>query len=339
MNLHGIRQFLGSTTFRLASSYLLIIMVLSIAFSAVIYQVSWHEIGRQVPPPSFFGQREEDHRQNDPDYQNYFKQRINEGRGALVERLVILNVGVLVGGAFLSYLLARRTLEPIEDVMHAQSRFVTDASHELRTPLTALLATNEVALRKPKLGAAEARNVIQSNTEELTKLKDLSDGLLSLAVSRGKLVREPVALATIVSDAVDTVEPYAAGKQIEIQAKLENLEVVADRMSLTQALVILLDNAIKYSPDKTQVTIETKRKGKAAQLRVIDQGIGIDQADLPHIFDRFYRVDNSRSKQTADGYGIGLSIAQNISLQHQGKLTAESQSGKGSTFTITLPLA
>jgi two-component system sensor histidine kinase CiaH len=339
MNLHGIRQFLGSTTFRLANSYLLIIMVLSIAFSAVIYQVSWHEIGRQVPPPSFFGQREEDHRQNDPDYQNYFKQRINEGRGALVERLVILNVGVLVGGAFLSYLLARRTLEPIEDVMHAQSRFVTDASHELRTPLTALLATNEVALRKPKLGAAEARNVIQSNTEELTKLKDLSDGLLSLAVGHGKLVREPVGLATIVSDAVDTVEPYAAGKQIEIQAKLENLEVVADRMSLTQALVILLDNAIKYSPDKTQVTIETKRKGKAAQLRVIDQGIGIDQADLPHIFDRFYRVDNSRSKQTADGYGIGLSIAQNISLQHQGKLTAESQSGKGSTFTITLPLA
>lgn len=339
MNKPAFLDFLRSTTVRLAASYLAIIMVLSISFSWVFYKTSAHELGRQLPPDSLFITTGGGFGPGS-DYHQFFRDRIDEGRHALLIRLVLLNIVVLAGGALLSYYLSRRTLKPIEDAMEAQSRFVTDASHELRTPLTAVMASNEVALRKPNLTLKSAKGVLQSNLEEMTKLKDLSDGLLSLAQQDEKtLISQPLSLQDVAAEAMNRVVQAAQTKHIAIKDTVPDISIMGDPQSLTQAVVVLLDNAIKYSSKKSTISIDGYQKDGHSYLSVRDEGKGISPVDLPHIFDRFYRADLSRTKLDSPGYGIGLAIAKKIVGQHHGKIMASSTLGKGSTFAIELPLA
>lgn len=335
MKLQATKRFLSSTTTRLAASYLGIIIALSVGFSYVLYKLATHELGRQIPPPVMF--RPDHIAPIGGDYRHFFQRRIEEGRGHLLGRLIILNLLVLVIGAGISYYLARRTLQPIKEAMEAQNRFVTDASHELRTPLTAIMANNEVALRKPHITLKQVKDVIQSNMEEMIKLQALSDGLLSLArQDTGHINLEPVSLQDAANEAMNRVLPLAQAKHIAIEDKVPNINVLGDAAGLTQAITVLLDNAVKYSPDKTTVYLEGHTKDGHGFLSIKDQGIGIATKDLPRIFDRFYRADPSR---TANGHGIGLSIAQKIMEQHNSQIKVSSKLGKGSTFTLQLPLA
>lgn len=327
-----------AATLRLAASYLAVIMVLSIAFSVVFYRTSIHAIGRQIPPQSVYGDGFRGFIGGDT-FNTFFTQRISEGRSELIGRLLLLNVLTLFIGAIISYYLARASLEPIEEAMEAQSRFSSDASHELRTPLTAIRTRNEVALRKPKLSLTEAKQVIESNLNEVIKLEDLSEGLLRLAREDGKPLKlAPVGLDEVVGEAINKVIEPAQAKRISIDETVPKISVLADATSLTQAIKILLDNAIKYSPSKTTIKIGANRKGKFAFLDIKDQGQGIKAADLPHIFDRFYRADHARTKQGENGYGLGLSIAKKIIDQHGGEITVKSAVDKGATFTIKLAL-
>jgi two-component system, OmpR family, sensor histidine kinase CiaH len=340
MKLPALRRFAASTTARLAASYLAIIMVLSISFSYVLYKTSAHELGREIPSPAMFGPNQF-FSGNDPGFHHFFQRRIEEGRGHLLGRLVLLNLFVLAVGAALSYYLARRTLEPIESVMEAQSRFVTDASHELRTPLTAIMASNEVALRKSRLTLEQAKGVIASNVEEMVKLKDLSDGLLSLSKQGIDMpAKQPVSLQDVAEEALNRILPVAQAKQVSIEDTVPDIKVLGDPPSLTQAVVVMLDNAVKYSPRKGTVYLEGRKKAEYGYISVRDEGSGIPPKDLPRIFDRFYRVDSSRTADgNTDGHGIGLSIAREIVEQHEGRITVSSTLGKGSTFVIQLPLA
>ena len=340
MRLPAIKRFAASTTARLAASYLGIIMVLSVGFSFVLYKTSAHELGREIPPPTMF-RPDQFANGGDPGFHHFFQRRIAEGRGHLLGRLVLLNLLVLVVGAALSYYLARRTLQPIETAMEAQSRFVTDASHELRTPLTAIMAGNEVALRKPHLTLKQAKDVITSNLEEMVKLKDLSDGLLSLSKQDTNTpVKQPISLQDVAVEALNRILPAAQAKEISIDDTVPAVKVLGDLPSLTQAVVVMLDNAVKYSPQKSTVYLEGHQKAEYGYISVRDEGEGIPPKDLPRIFDRFYRVDPSRTAaENTDGHGIGLSIARQIVEQHEGKITVSSASGKGSTFTIQVPLA
>lgn len=340
MSKPAVIRFLRSTTFRLAASYLAIIMILSISFSWVFYRTSAHELNRQLPPSSIFVNSGGGDFGLNPGYHQFFRERIDEGLHALLVRLLFLNLVVLASGALLSYYLARRTLTPIENAMEAQSRFVTDASHELRTPLTALMASNEVALRKPDLTLKSAKDVIKSNLEEMSKLKGLSDGLLSLArQDQRALINQLVSLQDVASEAMNRVVKAAQAKQIAIKDTVPDVSVMGDFQSLVQAVVILLDNAIKYSPKKSTIYLEGSQKDRQAYISVRDTGSGISPVDLPHIFDRFYRADLARAKGDSNGYGIGLSIAQKIVEQHHGKIMTSSILEKGSTFVIELPLA
>jgi signal transduction histidine kinase len=323
-------------TLRLALSYLALIMVMSIGFSVVFYNTSWHELGRQLPPPSYVDFRAD----QGGGRSHFFEQRISEGRDRLLNELILLNIFALVGGALLSYYLARRSLEPIEEAVEAQSQFTSDASHELRTPLTAIQTRNEVALRKPKLDAKEARGVIESNLEEAKKLSRLAEGLLQLSYSNpGTLTLQPVPLNKITSEAQKNVLAAAQSKNIAIDDKTPKLIVSGDAHSLTEAVTILLDNAIKYSPEGSTVNLTGEAKGKNAFLHITDQGEGIKASDIPHIFRRFYRAEASRTKKGTDGYGLGLSIAEKIVHQLNGDISVRSIPGKGSTFTIKLPSA
>jgi signal transduction histidine kinase len=313
-------------------------MVLSIGFSFVLYKTSAHELGRQIPPSSLFAPNLSGGG-DEPDYHYFFEHRIEEARDHLLNRLVVLNLFVLAGGSALSYYLARRTLEPIEVAMEAQGRFVSDASHELRTPLTAILASNEVTLRKPRLTLAQAKQVIKSNIEEMVKLKGLSDGLLSLSSQEASrpIVSQPVSLQDVAGEAMNHILSVAQAKHITIRDKVPAIKVSGDMTGLVQTVTILLDNAVKYSAEKGTVYLGGHHKDGYGYLSVRDEGAGILLTDLPHIFERFYRADPARS--TTNGHGIGLSIAQKIIEQHQGHITVTSAPGQGSTFTLQLPLA
>ncbi len=339
-SLLDIWQNLRTRTGRLGLSYLAIIMAMSIGISIVFYNTSSHELGRQVPTPSVLhGYVTIVPNESVPDYRGFFRQRIQEGRGDLLGKLVILNLLTLVGGAFLSYYLARRTLMPIEQAMEAQSRFASDASHELRTPLAVIQTENEVALRAPDLSLKRAKELLHSNLEEVTRLRDMSDGLLHLARGDRSIELQPVWLDDIASEAMNRVIKTAQAKDISIEDAVPHLQVLGDGQSLTRALVVLLDNAIKYSTEKTTVTMSGSLHGQLGTVRVEDIGMGIATEQLPHIFDRFYRADQARSKRQTSGYGLGLSIARKIVEQHQGQIHVTSTLGKGSIFTIRLPLA
>ncbi len=333
-------QFVRSTTGRLALSYLAIIMVMSLSFSFVFYKTSAHELGRQVPTESVLMENgftmvpSPDFR----GYRHFFENRVSEGRVDLFAKLVILNLLTLIGGAFLSHYLARRTLSPIERALEAQSRFASDASHELRTPLAAIQTENEVALRSKDLTLKRAKDLLASNLEEVMRLRDLSDGLLRLA--RGdKLNLEPVWLDDVATEAMNHVLKTAQHKSINIEETVPHVQVMGDQKALTQVVVALLDNAIKYSDEKAAISIAGGQDGSMRTISVADRGAGIPAEQLPHIFDRFYRIDASRTKHAAAGYGLGLAIAQHIIEQHNGTIRVVSTVGKGSTFTLNIPAA
>jgi two-component system, OmpR family, sensor histidine kinase CiaH len=348
MNKLAVRNFFGSTTARLAASYLSIIMVMSLSFSIVSYNTSSRELGRQLPPDSLF---QEDH-PNDgfahspsssPRVNAFISDRIDEGRHTLLVRFIIVNALVLAGGSALSYYLARRTLQPIEDSMEAQAQFISDASHELRTPLTSIQTANEVALRDKSLGIADARTILAQNVEEVEKLKTLTDGLVKLARKDNHdntaLTMEQVDVQDVTSEAMNRIMRLALEKDIAIDDHSRPGAIFGDQQTLVQALVVLLDNAIKYSSKGSTIHISSTKKAKQILLSVRDEGPGIRPYDQRKIFDRFYRADQSRSNQHVPGNGIGLALAQKIVEQHGGDITVASTIGKGSTFTIRIPAA
>jgi two-component system, OmpR family, sensor histidine kinase CiaH len=337
---------LQTQTSRLALTYLAIIMTLTVAFSSILYQTSAHQLDRQAPGRnvSVLGSDDDQAFPGNERVRiavnNYIKERIKEAKQELFIRIFALNLLVLAGGAIFSYYLARRTLQPIESAMEAQSQFVSDASHELRTPLTALQTSNEVALRNKKLTLAQAKDVLQENINEAGKLKDLSNALLNLLQSDAtRPIISEVSVQDASTNALNQVMQQAIDKNISIDDKVSNLTVLASEPGLSQVLTILLDNAIKYSPDDSTIELTAIEQGKYALITVKDKGIGIKAGDLPHIFRRFYRADKARSRQNIQGYGLGLSIAKQIVTQCGGTISVASAPEKGTTFKVTLMLA
>jgi two-component system sensor histidine kinase CiaH len=332
--------FIGHTL-RLAATYLAIIMIMSVGFSVAFYTISSNQLGRQLPHD--FDQTQDHHGQPvpsgyDDDLDQFLHTRVSEGRHELLVRLVGLNIVALSLGAGISLLLARRTLKPIEDAMEAQSQFVSDASHELRTPLTALRTSNEVALRRQKISDAEAREILRQNVEESVKLKALSDALLGLLKEEPHM-EDMVHLNDVIEAAGAQVKAAADAKQVTVSLPATDKQVRGNQQGLTQVLTILLDNAIKYSEAGSEVSVLLPASTKQAIIGVADKGIGIAPGDLPHVFERFYRSDKARQRTSLGGFGLGLAIAQKIVRAHHGAITVDSTPGKGSTFTVTLPLA
>jgi signal transduction histidine kinase len=328
-----------SAAVRLTGWYLALIMVLSIGTSFALYHVSDSRLeenaSRQV---EFFSGLLGS--ENARDFATLRHQQLEEDRAQLKGNLIIFNLMVLIGGGAASYGLARRTLKPIEEALESQIRFTADASHELRTPITALQTENEVALRNPKLSKTEAIGLLKSNLAEAAKLRDLSEGLLTLAYTDKDVDYSGEYLVSdIIAKAKDRVAKAAALKQIAISVprKTDNLKVKGQQQKLADLLVILLDNAVKYSPAKSRVRVASKKHGKYVEISVSDQGQGIKKEDLPNIFERFYRADHSRNKQSGGGYGLGLAIAKKIAEQHNGNIEVRSALGKGSVFTLRLP--
>lgn len=323
----------NAPTIKLASSYLIIIMVMSIISSLVFYSTSARELSRK-PDAEYYSQTNF----KDPDHEldEWLGRRANAGRDSLLINLLAINGVVLLGGSVFSYGLACRTLKPIEEAMQVQSRFIADASHELRTPLTAILLSNEMALRRKQLSSNDARNVILQNIEDINRLKTLSDELLDLTdVSHANPQLVATGVQDIVNAAVDRVRASADEKKIKIDIRTEKFAVRTDKQMLEKILVILLDNAIKYSQEGGSISIFTEHSGEHVLLHVQDHGPGIRKEDMPHIFDRFYRANDLRSQ--VEGHGLGLAIAKQIADDLHCVINVDSVYESGSIFTVKLP--
>jgi two-component system sensor histidine kinase CiaH len=333
----NIVQHLKGDTGRLAATYLAIIFGLTLIFSSVIYSISTSQFNRPLPPRA-----ESSRIYNFDDFtrssvQQFVEDRAAQARDELLLSLVVLNVVVVAGGAVFSYYLARKTLEPIEAAMESQSQFVSDASHELRTPLTALQVTNEVALRKKKLTMAEAKDLIGHNLAETVKLHTLTDSLLGLANQKAAdITKSDLNVAEVILDVVQTLSPLAESKRMTIAHEIPAVHVTANQAALSQILRILLDNAIKYSPDGSTVTLSVTTDHNVV-ISIADQGPGIAPEFQSKIFDRFYRIDESRSSNHVEGNGLGLSIAKTIADRHRYRIQLSSQKSKGSTFSVIIP--
>ena len=232
-----------------------------------------------------------------------------------------------------------QTLARLERSFEQLRRFSADASHELRTPLTALRSVGEVGLRRART-VDDYREVVGSMLEEVDRLARLADELLTLArweAGEARLRTEAVDLAAMASDVVDQLSVLAEERQQAIEIRTSGLAVVAgDRLVLRQAVMNLVDNAIKYSPEGTRVIVETGTMADRVFLGVKDQGPGIAPEHRDRVFERFYRVDKSRSREMG-GTGLGLSLVKWAAEAHGGHVEVETEEGRGSTFRMLLP--
>ncbi len=329
-----------SPALKLTIAYISILMLISLFFSIVLYNLAANQLESSLrrqyvkltPSSTIVVPRGPNPVQ--------VAEEVESARQNLLLELIYFNAIILGLSGLISYLMARQTVKPIEDALEAQSRFTADASHELRTPLTAMQTEIEIALRAKKIPPSELRELLESNLEEVIKLRNLSDGLLRLARadSNGKnLATTKLNLAKTTKEAVSRVGSAAKTKQIQVKNIVKTTWVLGENESLVDLVVILLDNAIKYSDKKSVITISATTSVNHVKLAISDNGAGIAKNDLEHIFERFYRADDSRTKKPGSGYGLGLSIAAKIAQLHGGSISVKSAVGKGSVFTVVLP--
>ena len=237
-----------------------------------------------------------------------------------------------IGGWFL----AGKALVPVREAFDRQHAFVGDASHELRTPL-AVIRANAEYLQLSDPDSVEIADIVS----ETDRLSALVDSLLALARGgRGDRAQPDVFnVGTVVEQSVEAMMPLAAEKHVGLQVDAASgLPIEGDREQIRQLVVILVDNALRYTPEGGSVAVIVGKAGSDVLLEVRDTGIGIPRDAQEHVFERFYRADEARNRDSG-GAGLGLAIAKQLVEDHDGKITVESEVGSGSTFSVRVPLA
>ena len=260
------------------------------------------------------------------------------GRGNLSERVEELRSRDELGRLAATF---NEMISKLEQAFERERRFTADASHELKTPLAVLRGDIEVALRRDR-PAEEYKRVLASSLEEIARLTKLADDLLTLARSDAGervLELEPVRLDSLATEAHAFIQPLAAASGIALKHEAPSSPVVieGDAKRLKQLLVNLLDNAIKYTPPGGSARLRLSVEDSSALIEVSDTGRGIPEDALPRIFERFYRQSDPKDSRVT-GFGLGLAISKWIVDAHNGSIEVESESGRGSRFTVRLPM-
>jgi len=231
--------------------------------------------------------------------------------------------------------------EKLELFDKSRNQFVSNASHELKTPLATMKILLESMIYQPEMELDLRSEFLTDVNKEIDRLNLIISDLLTLVSMDSKtmrLNRETVSLSQIVNDAIHRLAPVAERRHQEIKLHLsDNCEMYADSAKLIQVVYNLLDNALKYTQEGGVIRVRLVRSGRDAILTIADNGPGIPKTDQAHIFDRFYRVDKARGRDTG-GTGLGLAIVHQMVLMHGGSVTVDSEEGNGAIFTIELPI-
>ncbi|MDO4295403.1 MAG: HAMP domain-containing sensor histidine kinase [bacterium] len=252
-----------------------------------------------------------------------------------ITSLVIATLG-MAAVLILIILFSKRIVQPVAESYEKQKRFITDAGHEIKTPLAIIRADADVLEMD-----LENNEWISDIKEQTRKLTDLTNDLISLSRMDEEQLPQQLSnfsLSQLAEESVHSFQAMAVSQKKNFQVQIApNLTLHGDPKMLARLLSILLDNALKYCPAQGEIDFMLTRHGKSARLELTNSATNIQSSELPHLFDRFYRTDQSRNSQTG-GYGIGLSIANSIVMAHKGKISASTKDGNSLTMTVTLPL-
>ncbi|PFM64240.1 two-component sensor histidine kinase [Bacillus cereus] len=256
--------------------------------------------------------------------------------------LLILIIGCGIGSLCaigIGFFLAGRALIPIQKSWEKQQEFVSDASHELRTPLAVIQSKTDVLFQSPSATIEEKAMDISTISKECRRLSKLVANLLLLARSDSNQIemdKKTFELDKLLEEIVDPYKEIASYQEKEMILKVErNISFIGDRERIHQMMVILLDNAMKYTNEGGHIQINCTQTSSSIRIRVKDNGIGVKEEDSPKLFDRFYQGDKARS--ASEGAGLGLSIANWIVEKHYGKISVESKWGEGTCFEVIFP--
>ncbi len=328
-------------TIRLTALYTLVLLLISSFFSASLYRVSQQEINssfkrqadviKQTPQLRYLA--------NDEKFIRAWDEAYNTANKKLLLSIFTMNAFVLVMGGLLSYLFAKRTLDPIEKSHNSQKSFTADASHELRTPISVMKSEIEVALRDKNLNLIESKEVLNSNLEEVNRLTAMIEALLNLSrLEAEEVIRiKNISIKNSIDLSVKSFSKISKDKKIIIKTDLQALNAKSNEDYLTQVFSILIDNAIKYSPNNSNINIVSNFENNKIVIKFMDEGKGIPDKEKEKIFNRFYRGDSSRSKSNVDGLGLGLSLAKQILSKMNSEISVTKNNPKGSIFIIKLP--
>lgn len=231
--------------------------------------------------------------------------------------------------------------EKLETLDQSRNEFVSNASHELKTPLATMKIMIESLIYQPDMDKELRTEFLSDINSEIDRLSNIVSDLLTLVQMDShnvRLTRENLSIATLVKENAHRLQPIADQKNQQIQLTLSDpCDIYADKSKLNQVIYNLMENAVKYTQSGGLIRVSLSRQGRDAHLVVTDNGPGIPKENLPHIFDRFYRVDKARSREKG-GTGLGLSIVHQLVLLHGGAIRVESEEGKGASFIVDLPL-
>jgi sensor protein ciaH len=306
---------------KLTFMYASILCLVSIIFSTIIYSNTVNSFNVR-PIEVFYGKVYSSNEKA----KEAINKRDNEIKKELLFHLIVLDSMIIILGTIGSYFLSKKTLKPIEENLELQMEFISNASHELKTPITIISMENEVLLKQKKHTEDELVDQIKSNLEEVQNLSKLVNILLELA-RNNKITLEKVKVFDVANNSINKLSSLAKKKNITILNNITNLEINANKDILEEVMVIIIDNAIKYSDKNTTIKVYSKNN----KIFIEDEGIGIKEKDIKYIFDRFYRGDKSHS---SEGYGLGLSLAKHLTEKMKMKITAYNNHDKGSTFII-----
>ena len=256
--------------------------------------------------------------------------------------LLIIALIAMVGTVFISLFFANRSIRPVEEAYNKQKQFIADASHELKTPLATINTNIDVLLSKDDSIADEEKKWLIYIKDEARRMSKLTNDLLYLAradYGAENQVYGSVSWTDIVRNAILVMEARVFEQNVKLESEIaDGINVAASAEQLKQLVMILLDNAVKYTPAGGSIELKLFKKSSDAYLSVRNTGAGISEADLPHIFDRFYRSDKARTYTENSGYGLGLAIAKAIADSFKGSISAESNPDSYTLFTVKIPL-